>query len=456
VQLLSVGLNFQTAPLALRERIAVSGPSLENAISRLRARVTEGFILSTCNRTEFYALVGHAESGADILQTLLCEIGQVSKAELTPYIYQKAHEEAVKHLFLVAAGVQSMVPGEDQILAQLKEALDLADKSGALGPIMHRLGASALSVGKRVRSETEISRHALSVVSVALQLAAEQLGTLEGRQVAVIGAGHTAELALKHLSKAGPAAVTVVNRTAEHAVDLAARHGAQVAPWTSLEQTVAAADLVLSCTSASASVLSAGLVSRAVAGRENVVLFDLAVPRDIEPAAADLPGVTLWDIDSLQEICSENRQRRTDEIARAEALADTDVQRFMSWWSARQVAPTITALLAQAEAIREAELERTLTRLSFASEREEEIVRALVGRVMNKLLHRPITLLKQDPEGANMAHVVRHLFGLAGDAGAAALRESDLDAEANDAATDQDDADTIADPTLLACPRALS
>ena len=413
VQLLSLGLNFQSAPLALRERIAFTGPVLDSAIVGLQGRVPECFVLSTCNRTELYALVGHAETGAELLRNALCDFGSVTAEELAPHLYVHAHEEAVKHLFLVASGVQSMVPGEDQILAQLKDALDRAASFGALGPIMHRLGSSALAVGKRVRTETGISRHSLSVVSVALQLAAERLGALEGKKVVVVGAGQTAELALKHLCPSA-GAVTVVNRTSDRGESLARQYGAHTAPREQLAQHMADADLVLSCTSATSHVIAREDVADAMAIRENapLLLFDLAVPRDIEVSASTLPSVTLWDIDRLQEICSDNRQRRTAEIHRVETLVDSDVEKFMGWWRGRQVTPTIQALLAQAETIQEVEITRMLSRLSLQTEREKELVRTLVSRVVNKLLHRPITLLKEDPEGANMAQVVQHLFGL--------------------------------------------
>jgi glutamyl-tRNA reductase len=413
VQLLSLGLNFQSAPLELRERIAFSGPVLDSAIVGLQGRVSECFILSTCNRTELYALVGHAETGAELLRNVLCEKGAVSPEELAPHLYIRSHEEAVKHLFLVASGVQSMVPGEDQILAQLKDALERANALGALGPIMHRLGSSALAVGKRVRSETGISRHSLSVVSVALQLASERLGPLTGKRVVVVGAGQTAELALKHLSNTA-GTVTVVNRTADRGAALAQQYGAVTAPREQLAQRMADADLVLSCTSAPTHVINRSDVADAMAIRQNapLLLFDLAVPRDIEASAGTLPDVTLWDIDHLQGICAENRKRRTSEIQRVEELVDADVEKFMAWWRARQVTPTIQALLAQAETIQEVEISRMINRLSLQTEREKELIRTLVSRVVNKLLHRPVTLLKEDPEGANMAQVVQHLFGL--------------------------------------------
>lgn len=415
MQLLAVGLDHHRAPLALRERIAVTGDRIVEALGHLRSRVSEGFVLSTCNRTEYYAVVGHAETGAVSLAEALLAGSGVSADEIGPYLDVHAHEDAVRHLFRVAAGLESMVPGEDQILAQLKAAVDRAGKLDALGPTTHRLGASALASGKRVRAGTGIARHSLSVVSVALQLATEALGTIENRRVLVIGAGSTAELALKQLAGRGAASITITSRTADRAAALADEHGARTVAWNALASAVAEADLVLSCTSAPGVIVSADQVAAAMGARtgdEPLAILDLAVPRDVSPAAGEIAGVRLWDIDDLQAICDENRRRRAGELARAEAITEAEVERFMSWWSARQLAPTITALVNHAEAIRDAELDRLIARMPEMSERDQQQLRAFATRLVNKLLHEPLTALKHDPEGANMAHVVRALFAL--------------------------------------------
>lgn len=412
MQLLAVGLNHNTAPLALRERIAVTPEGLRGALLRLGSRVTEGMILSTCNRTEYYGVVGHTESGATVLADALRGNSGLGAAELERHLQVYVHDDAVRHLFRVAAGIESMVPGEDQILAQIKAALDAASDAGTAGSIVHRLGASALAAGKRVRAETGISRHSLSVVSVALQLAVEELGSLTGRNVLVVGAGSTAELALKQLSGRGSATVTVANRTSERGLALALCHGASAARWCDLPTAVAGADLVISCTSAPNVVIEAEMFRAGRPADRRVLVFDLAVPRDVSPAAAQMDGVRLWDIDGLQAICDANRRRRTGELARAEEIAEAESGRFMSWWTSRQLAPTITALVAHAEGIRDSEVERLLTRLPDLSERDTQLVRAFADRVVSKLLHQPLRVLKEDPEGANMAQMVRALFGL--------------------------------------------
>lgn len=425
MQLLAAGLNHHTAPVALRERIALSGSRLDDALERLRARVGSGFIISTCNRTECYAVVGHADSGTEVLLSLLREGTDVRAEELAPHADAHAHDGAVRHLFRVAAGLDSMVPGEDQIVAQLKGALARATAVGTLDPMLHRLGTAALAAGKRVRTETGLARHPLSVVSVALQLAAERLGTLAGQRILIVGAGETAALALKHLAGSDAGSITLVNRTPVRGAALAAAYGVPRLDWGELGDAVTGADLVLSCTSAPGIVLGADALERATVSRGGtaVLVFDLAVPRDVDPAAGEIPGVQLWDIDGLQAICDENRARRSREIERAEAIVDRDAERFMAWWSARQVAPTIAALLAHADTIREREVARTLARMPSLSEREEELLRTLATRVVSKLLHTPLTRLKTDPEGANMARVVQHLFALDVEAGAPAVKE---------------------------------
>lgn len=415
MQLLAVGLDHHRAPLALRERIAVTGDRIVEALAHLRARVSEGFVLSTCNRTEYYAVVGHAETGAVALAEALRAGSGVSEEEIEPYLEIHAHEEAVRHLFRVAAGLESMVPGEDQILAQLKGAVDRAGKLGVLGATTHRLGASALASGKRVRAGTGIARHSLSIVSVALHMATDALGSLEGRRVLILGAGSTAELALKQLAGRGAASITVTSRTPERMLTLAQAHGALTVAWENRAAAVGDSDIVLCCTSAPSVVISADDVAAALARRDGdapLAILDLAVPRDVSPAAGELAGVRLWDIDDLQAICDENRARRAGELARAEAITDSEVERFMSWWTARELAPTITALVQRAEAIRDAELARLFPRLGSLDARDEELVRAFAARLVNKLLHEPITVLKEDAEGANMAAVVRALFAL--------------------------------------------
>jgi glutamyl-tRNA reductase len=414
--------------MVVRERLACPPAALPVALARLRAVTTEGFLISTCNRVEVYALVEPDLCSHDrLIQLFTGDLGP-SRDWLMPHLYLHQDAAAVRQLFTVAAGLDSMVVGEDQILAQVKTALDAAHAAQTLGPILYRLGHMALATGKRVRAGTGINRYHLSVVSLGLRLATEHLGSLQGRAVLIIGAGHTAELALKHLVSRGRAApaITLVNRTDERATALAARYQAQALPWSALERAVSNADLVISCTSAPHAVLTAGqitavLARRCIAAPESalfatheagLVLLDLAVPRDIDPAVAALPGVRLYDVDSLQAMCADNRQHRLAEIGHAAALIDQAVEQFMAWGRARAAVPTITALRAHADAICAAEVARTLARLPDLTPREAEAVQYLATALVNKLLHMPMRTLQSAPDPASLAALVQDLFHL--------------------------------------------
>ncbi|MGE5091591.1 MAG: glutamyl-tRNA reductase [Bacillota bacterium] len=413
MQIVVVGLNHDTSPVAVRERLAFSESALPDALDRLRTKVQEGFLLSTCNRTEVYAFAGHAESGSQHLTRFLAKAGGLTAAELESFSYTHAHDAAVRHLFRVAAGLDSMVLGDDQIVAQLKGALDSARRADALGPVLGRLGDAALATAKRVRTTTAIGRTPVSVVSIAVQAAESRLGGLRGVRVAVVGAGRIASTAVQHLDGSG-AAVTVVGRDAARTELVATTYRVAAAPWSALAATLGEADVVISCTSAPDVVIDRAMVESACRNRPSRPLFclDLAVPRDIDPSAASLAGVTLLDMDALNLVATANRSQRALELGDAEVIVSERTERFMDWWRGREVVPAITQLRARADAIRDAELERALARLPELSEHDQLVVRTLAARIVNKLLHHPITTLKDDPEGANMARIVQYLFGL--------------------------------------------
>ena len=413
MQIVVVGLNHDTSPVAVRERLAFAESALPEALDRLRTKVQEGFLLSTCNRTEVYAFAGHAESGAQHLSRFLAKAGGLAIAELETFSYTHAHDAAVRHLFRVAAGLDSMVLGDDQIVAQLKGALDAARRVDSLGPVLGRLGDAALATAKRVRSTTAIGRTPVSVVSIAVQAAESRLGGLRGVRVAVVGAGRIAATTVQHLEGSG-AAVTIIGRDPGRTELVAATCRVTAAPWSALAQTLGDADVVVSCTSAPDVVIDRAMLESVCRDRPSRPLFclDLAVPRDIDPSAASLPGVTVLDMDALSLVAAANRSHRALELGDAELIVAERTERFMDWWRGREVVPAITQLRERAEAIRDAELERALARLPELSEHDQLVVRSLAARLVNKLLHHPITTLKDDPEGANMARIVQHLFGL--------------------------------------------
>ena len=410
MQLIAIGLNQVSAPLGVRERVAFAPAQLPAALARLLEEVDEGFILSTCNRTEIYAIVGHARSGSNVLTQFLARWHAVPTESLTPCLYSHVHTDAARHLFRVAAGLDSMVLGEDQIVAQLKGTLAIAQCVGSLGPRLHRLGAAALAASKRVRTETGLGCSTTSVVSVALGAAARELGTLADRSVVVMGAGRTAELVVRHCRSSAPAAgITVVNRTPGRAERLAERHAVAVAGWTSLPEVVRTADLVVGTTNACEPVLRIADVGPAERAGRPLVCLDLAVPRDIEPGVAALPRVVLFDMDHFQRCAAESRERRQGEVGRAETIVGECVSKFEEWWRGREVAPAISRLRARADAIRDAELERALARLALDPARES-VVRELAARVLSQFLHQPMTTLRTDPEAANLAAAMDRLF----------------------------------------------
>jgi glutamyl-tRNA reductase len=412
VQLVITGLHQRTAPLALRERLACAAADLPDALQQLRAFADEGFIISTCNRVEVCGVV-HAPHDEHALRQFLLEWKRLAPDELLPHVYTLTGEDAVRHIFRLAAGLDSMVLGEDQIMAQIKAAMNAANDAGMLGNVLHRLLQSALAAGKLVRTQTGIARTPVSVVSVALDLARQTLGGLGGQRVTVIGAGRMAELALKHLHGDRTIAIRVLSRTYARAAALAEQYGVVAAPFAELEQALCNSDMVISCTSAPEIVLDSALIGRASAGRAApLLLLDLAVPRDIDRQAAALPHVRLFDIDDMQAVSAENRAARMAEIAKAEELIEGEADKFAEWWAAQRVVPTIRALRERAEAIRVAELERALARLPELSPREQQAVQALSAAIVNKLLHQPITSLKDRHVGGELAEAVQQLFQL--------------------------------------------
>jgi glutamyl-tRNA reductase len=411
-QLVIIGTHQRICPVAMRERLAFGAANIQPALRALPDYADEGFIVSTCNRVEIGGLVAGQGCEQELLR-FLADAHHMAIEDLAPHLYIHTGAEAVQHLFRLAAGLDSMVLGEDQIQVQLKSALAEARAAGAAGPLVDRLLQSALAAGKLVRSQTGIARSHLSVVSVALDLARQTHRDLAGRHVLVLGAGRMAELALKHLRDDAPASTTVINRTLARAQALADAYGATAMPFEQLAEALHDADVVVSCTAASEVVISADLLAQARAGRDTpVLLLDLAVPRDVDPAAADLPGVQLVGVDDMRAICEANRAMRAAEIAGAEELVAAEVAKFMEWWATQEVVPTIRALRERAEAIRTAELHRTLAKLPDLSPREQAAIGALSAAIVNKLLHQPIARLKDPAAGGQFAEMVQQLFQL--------------------------------------------
>ena len=405
MKLTLVGVSHHDAPIELRERVALDG----GAAAALAARLgPESVVLSTCNRTELYLV--RDEHAEDVAVDTLTELAGDGAAELSGVLYRLRDEAAALHLFRVAAGLDSLVPGEGEILGQVRSAYE----AGATGPFLDRLFRQALHVGRRVRVETAIAESPASVPSAAAALAQQVFGELAGRRVLLLGAGKTSESAARNLVSRGATIAAVANRTLAHGEELARKLGADAIELDRVSDELAAADVVISSTSAPGYVLARDTVSAAHRARRGrpLLLVDLAVPRDLDPRINDLEGCFLYDVDDLEAVVAETLSGRRSEAARAERLVATEAARFREWHAALDVVPTIASLRALAEEIRDRELERAGSRLS---ERERRQVESVTSQILAKLLHLPTIRMKEAAaaaDGVVYAHVVRHLFGL--------------------------------------------
>ena len=405
-----VGLNHRTAPVEEREKVAFSPEELPEALAGLRQELSNAVVVSTCNRTELYSTT---DGGDPQLERLLGALAATKGVQLHPRLtYFLTHGEAVRHLFRVACGIDSMVLGESQILGQVRDAMSAATQAETLNGVLSRLFHCALRVGKRARSQTNIGRYAVSVGSAAVSLAKRTAGTLDGRTVLVISAGSTGKLAAHSLADSGAARVLVTNRTPERAAALARGIGGQTVPFSQLARALAQSDIVISGTGAGEFVLGPEAVAPAVAGRngDELLLFDIAVPRDIDPAVRELPGVRLFDIDDIETVSRASLRGRRREVLRVEAHVEDEVEGFMSWWRSLDVVPVIAALRERADEHRRRELARALRRLPDLSEEQRERIDAMTRAIVKKMLDRPIARLKNGADPGPYIEALEDLF----------------------------------------------
>ena len=391
--LFTLGLNHQTAPLAIRERVVFHVERLQEALVELkRGLAREAAILSTCNRTELYV---SADKPAELAQWL-AQYHRFGEADLQQYLYTLPDEQAVRHAFRVASGLDSMVIGEPQILGQMKEAARAAESAGTLGSVLHRLFQRSFAVAKEVRSTTSIGAASVSMAAAAVKLAARIFPSLKDQSVLFIGAGEMIELAATHFAAQAPARIAVANRTTERAERLAHRFNAQAIELRSLAEHLHEFDIVVSCTASSLPILGKGLVERALRARRRRPIFmvDLAVPRDIEPEAGELDDVFLYTVDDLAGIVSSNLDSRRSAVEQAEAIIDTQVGQFMQWMRLREGAPLIRALREEADVTRREELQRALKALQ-RGEDPAAVIESLSHTLTNKLLHAPTQALAE-------------------------------------------------------------
>jgi glutamyl-tRNA reductase len=391
-----IGVNHKTAPIEVRERIAISREDLPETTRALAAvpGVAECMIVSTCNRVEILAAV---ESPAVDVASFLHRHFGLDPALLAPHLYEHRDQEAVRHLFRVAASLDSMVVGEPQILGQVKEAFAVARASGTVGGQLEHLMQSTFAAAKKVRTETEIGSNSVSIASVAVELARKIFGSLQGRTVFLVGAGKMSELAARHLVQQGAGAILVTNRTQERARLMAEAFAGQVIPFEEIYEAASQADIVISSTGAPHPIFRREHGQAFLHRRRNRPMFfiDIAVPRDVDPLMGELEGIFVYDIDDLQQVAVAHLSERSREATAAEALIDAEVQRFHQRQLTVNVAPAIVALQHKAEEIRLAELKRAQARLGPLSAEQIAAVEALTRGLVNKFLHPPMQALKQ-------------------------------------------------------------
>jgi glutamyl-tRNA reductase len=424
MKVLLVGLSHKTAPVEIRERLNFSYSALRSILTHFDAThkqahledVREGVILSTCNRTEVYALVRDSSIARNAILKLLSRSCETSADLFSKHLYIHEDEAAIHHLFRVACGLDSMVLGEPQILGQITDAYEAALSQGAAGTVLSALFRAAIHAGKRARTETKIGVNPASISSVAAGLAQELLGDLSQQHLLLIGAGEMGAIAVKTMINRGLSTITVVNRTFRNAEQLAQSWGGRPLTFQQLPEALIEADIIIACTGAPHTILDKELVEPAMANRPDRSLFiiDIAVPRDVDPNVIEAPRVYLRDIDDLQSQAEDNVRERASEIPRVEAIVEDEVGQFLQWLFSLDAVATITDLRNQIEQFRQLELERLFNKLEL-TERERELVATMSHRLINKILHQPTLRLKQESangNGAAYTFAVRQLFSL--------------------------------------------
>lgn len=413
MQLFTFGINHQTAPLAVREQVAFNAEKLDLALRDLvdNGAAKEATILSTCNRTEVYCSTTQPEQAIG----WLAQYHHLAANDIAPYIYRLPQEQAVKHAFRVASGLDSMVLGEPQILGQMKQAVRTAEEAGTLGFLLHKLFQRTFSVAKDVRTQTEIGANLVSMAAAAVKLAERIFPAISEQRILFIGAGEMIELNAVHFAARNPKHITVANRTLERAQVLARRINGHPITLNELPEQIAQHDIIISCTASPLPILGKGMVERALKQRKHKPLFivDLAVPRDVEKEVAELDDVFLYTVDDLSEVVRDGLDARQGAVKEAEVIIDSGVNEFIHWMESRGVVPTIRALRDHAERQRRHEMEKA-QRLLAKGEAPEKVLEALSAALTNKFLHAPTQTLNQAQAGEREAlldavHRIYHL-----------------------------------------------
>ena len=412
MQLFTLGLNHQTAPLAMRERVTFAAERLQPALAELvhRKPVREAAILSTCNRTEIYCAAGEPGEALD----WFAGYHALAAADLKPYVYTLPQADAVRHAFRVAAGLDSMVLGEPQILGQMKDAVRTAEAAGTLGTLLSKLFQRSFAVAKEVRSNTAIGANVVSMAAAAVRLAERIFPDLAQQKVLFIGAGEMVELTATHFAGRRPRSITVANRTLERAEHLAQRFSGRAMLLREMPEHLHEFDIIVSCTASSLPILGKGTMERAVRQRRHrpVFMVDLAVPRDIEPEVGEMDDIFLYTVDDLADLVREGLDSRQSAVAQAEAIIESQVGNFLHWMKSRDAVPLIRQLRETAEEARRHEVERAL-RLLARGDDPKTVLEALSHGLTNKLLHAPTHALNQGEEGdADFRELIARLYHL--------------------------------------------
>ena len=413
MQLFTFGINHQTAPLAVREQVAFNADGMENALRDLvdNGGAKEAAILSTCNRMELYCNAEHPEQAID----WLAQYHHLPRKDIDPYLYTLPREQAVKHSFRVASGLDSMLLGEPQILGQMKQAVRQAEQAGTLGFLLQKLFQRTFSVAKDVRTQTEIGANLVSMAAAAVRLAERIFPSISEQRVLFIGAGEMIELNAVHFAARSPKHITVANRTIERAQVLARRINGHAIALTVLPDQLAQHDIIVTCTASPLPILGKGMVERALKARKHRPLFivDLAVPRDVEAEVAELDDVFLYSVDDIAEVVKDGLDARQGAVKEAEGIIDSSVSEFIHWMESREVVPAIRALRDHAERNRRHELEKA-QRLLAKGDDPEKVLEAMSNSLTNKFLHAPTQALNQAHSGDREAflEVIHRLYHL--------------------------------------------
>lgn len=419
MKLFVTGVNHRTAPVEVRERLAFAEAGLAQALGNLRQRpgLLEGMILSTCNRVEITVAADDQADAEASVEHFLAESRSVEHAWVSPYLYRHDGQDAIRHLFRVAASLDSMIVGEPQILGQLKSAYAVAKECGAISGFLDLVMTRAFNVAKRVRSETDIGQSAVSVSYAAVELAREIFGSLEGKRVLLVGAGKMAESAARHFRRAGVSEIVVTNRTQARAQALAEEFQGRATPYDKFFGALPDVDILLASSGAPHYILTREQMRDVIARRRNrpMFLIDIAVPRNIEPQVNQLDNVFLYDIDDLDRAVQNNLKGRVEVAVEAEDIIREEVERMMLRLKTREVAPTIVSLQEQFEQLRAAEIERMRGRLGDLTPQQEEAIVTITRGIVNKIAHGPISELRKqaaDPAGVHLVGMIRKLFRL--------------------------------------------